>query len=337
MKIKYIAMIAACALATGCAKGSKSQANDDEKTYIDAWIAANYPNVKPTGCGIYILEETPGTGAAYNGEEYARVSYTQRGLDGKISSTTDEKLSQQTGYYNETYYYGPTVWYVSTSSVSAGVEEMLKGMKAGGTMTALVPSWLITTRRYKSAADYLKHKTNGRHTIYTVSLLENIKDIDEWELDSLKRFSDVHFPGVDTLSKGIYYKQLREPDDTTSFNSDTTVYINYIARMLNGRVFDTNIADTAKKYGLYNASTTYEAKTVSWSDNFRGLKMGESTSSEGSDLISGFSRALWEMRSMEKGVVWFTSAWGYGYTGSGSKIPAYSPLMFEIEMTEKPE
>ena len=61
--------------------------------------------------------------------------------------------------------------------------------------------------------------------------------------------------------------------------------------------------------------------------------MGSSNSS----MINGFALTLWQMRSMEKGVGVFYSPMGYSYNGSGSSIPPYSPLVFEIEIVAKPE
>ena len=42
------------------------------------------------------------------------------------------------------------------------------------------------------------------------------------------------------------------------------------------------------------------------------------------------------MKSHEKGVGIFYSALGYGSSGSGNAIPGFSPLMFEIEVVDKP-
>jgi FKBP-type peptidyl-prolyl cis-trans isomerase len=59
--------------------------------------------------------------------------------------------------------------------------------------------------------------------------------------------------------------------------------------------------------------------------------------SDKSSMISGFAKTLWQMKAMEKGVGVFYSSLGYGYSGSGSSIPGYSPLIFEIELVAKPE
>ena len=56
-----------------------------------------------------------------------------------------------------------------------------------------------------------------------------------------------------------------------------------------------------------------------------------------SSVISGFSLTLWQMKPMEKGIGIFYSPLGYGYNGSEPAIPPYAPLIFEIEIVEKPE
>ena len=59
--------------------------------------------------------------------------------------------------------------------------------------------------------------------------------------------------------------------------------------------------------------------------------------SDKTTVIGGFALTLWQMRPMEKGVGVFYSNYGYQYSGSGSSIPGYAPLIFEIEIVEKPE
>ena len=84
--------------------------------------------------------------------------------------------------------------------------------------------------------------------------------------------------------------------------------------------------------------------TVKWSENASGITLG------GSTVIPGFYTALWNMQykhklwdtdkdaGYRKAVAIFYSPYGYGVSGSGNMIPAYAPLMFEIEIiNEKDE
>ncbi|MGN1212205.1 MAG: FKBP-type peptidyl-prolyl cis-trans isomerase, partial [Candidatus Cryptobacteroides sp.] len=121
------------------------------------------------------------------------------------------------------------------------------------------------------------------------------------------------------------------------FASDTTITINYTGRLLNGHVFDTTIKDTAKVHGIYSSSNTYGTATVSWATSADELQLTTAGSSSSSSVISGFSKTLWEMKNGEKGVGMFYSSLGYGSSGSGSSIPAYAPLIFEIEIITSTE
>lgn len=119
---------------------------------------------------------------------------------------------------------------------------------------------------------------------------------------------------------------------TVSGSNDTTIYINYVGRLLNGKVFDTNIQRVAQDNGL--SGGTYKPSAIQWGDSFYALEMGDEGSS--SSIIQGFAMTLWRMHPMGKAIGIFYSDFGYGATGSSSTIPAYSPLMFEIEIVEKP-
>ena len=146
----------------------------------------------------------------------------------------------------------------------------------------------------------------------------------------MKRFSEKWLGGIDTVSTGFYYKQLREPDDSIASN-DTTLYVNYIGRLLNGQVFDTNIADTAKMYNIYSSAKTYAPSEINWNEDPASVTL------EGSSVISGWAKALSMMNDHEKGVAMFYSSLGYSYSGSGNSIPPYAPLIFEIELVDNPE
>lgn len=322
-----------CALS--CAKENTTTTNDKSKAYLDAWLQLNHPEAIESGNGIYILNETEGKGRSYSGEVYVILDYTTTDLKGNITSTTDKKLSQQTGTYSVSTYYGPQVMLVSESTMPEGLEEMISTMSLGGKMTAVVPSWLNVYKRYKKPSDYYKHSSDNSNSIFTIHLKDFTDDIIKWEADSLERYSQKYLNDTDSTGYGFYYRRTAEPTDTISIKKDTTVYIDYIGRLLNGLVFDTTIADTAKFYGIYDASKTYSPVSVAMAENYDNIAFSSSSSS--SDVITGFKMMLSKMHSGESGTGVFMSAYGYQSSGSGSSIPPYSSLRFDISLVPEPE
>ena len=328
----------------GCAKSATTNSWEASKTYFDAWIQLNDPgDWTRTDLGCYVIEETEGTGdlvGNYENSPYVRVNYTvyELGINGNVygdvNSTTSLALAQQLGTYVESYYYGPRIWIRVSNTLSAGVDESISGMRVGGTKTVVIPGWLFTTSRYDTPEEYL-YNESGTNYIYKIEVVETIEDIVQWELDSLKSYLANNYSTVDfendSLKYGFYYIQTQEPTNTNAFTSDSTVYINYIGRRLDGQVFDTNIRDTAKRYGIYDSTADYEPVLINWSDDdYDELTMTDDESS----MIDGFAYALWQMHSYEAGTCVFYSALGYSSSGSGDEIPEYSPLRFDIEFVD---
>jgi FKBP-type peptidyl-prolyl cis-trans isomerase len=357
-----ILYIAAALSAISCAKTEVSGPNEAYKRYFDAWMHLNHPEAQPAGIGIYIIEDVQGNGATVGEEGYVLVDYKITDLDGNISSYTDAMTAKQLGTYDQTSYYGPKFWTTMETTLPAGVREAIIGVPAGTYRKVIIPSWLMSYKAYDSEADYLDpplkkdeeyDASSYSNTIYEITISDYTEDMDKWQIDSIGRFfanKTVHIDGkpayetfvtgsgiqmtaADSVETGFYYKQLKAPADTTSFAKDTTVYINYVGKLLNGLVFDTNIERVAKDNSLYSAGKTYEPMRINWGEKQTDLTMG----SDKGSMISGFAKTLWEMRSMEKGVGIFYSNLGYGYSGSGATIPGYAPLIFEIELVAKPE
>ena len=343
--------VAAGLLLVGCAQAIEESTNEADKRYFDAWISLNAPNIKPEGLGVYVMNENEGNGVEVTADGYALVDYVASDLEGNISSYTGSETAKQLGTYAETSYYGPKFWLTTDGTLQAGILDAVKGMKVGGSKKIIIPNWLMSYATYKTGAEYLSHTSNSANAIYEFTVKDFTKDVNQWQADSIVRFfsnPDVKVAGkpakeifvkdgatmtmADTLQAGFFYKQLSAPIDTTTFKQDTTVYINYVGKLLNGLVFDTNIKRVAQDNGLYSPSKTYGPSKVTWGENFSDITMGS-----GSSVISGFALTLWQMRAMEKGVGVFWSPLGYSYSGSGSSIPGYAPLIFEIELVAEPE
>lgn len=324
-------IVAVAAITAGCAKTTTTSEKEDNRAYFLAWMEKNYPGLSPDSYGIYVLSNQEGKGALYNDEEYVYAEVTTYDIEGNIASTDDIKLAQQLGTYDETYYYGPKM-VAGGEDASAGFLYSLRGMKVGGRKKVIVPFWFITYNRYDSQEQYFKkYKSSPSSIMYDIKLIDKTDDIDKWEIDSLETHL-VHVYGTpqDSVSYGLYYKQLVEPADLEELPSDTTVYINYTGRLLNGHVFDTNIKKVAVDNNIYSSSKDYEPQAVKLGSNTEGVTM------DGSSIITGFANMILKMHKYEKGIGYFISKWGYSYSGSGSTIPAYSPLCFEIELVDKP-
>lgn len=335
--VKGLSLTAAAIVALGCAKDNSSSTNDDTKAYIEAWLQLNHPEATETGNGIYLLSESKGGGRPYSGETYVMLDYTITDLDGNISQTTDKKTSQRLGTYSESTYYGTRTMYVSESSIPEGLEEMLSGMSIGGEKTAVVPSWLNVYKRYKKGSQYIKHSSDNSTSIFSIRLRDFTDEIVKWEGDSLERYSRLYLGDVDSTGYGFYYLRTGEPSASISILKDTTVYINYTGRLLNGLVFDTTIADTAKFYGIYSTSKSYGPTSITMSTDYDDITMGSSSSDSGTSLITGFKMTLAKMHSGESGAGVFMSGYGYQSSGSGNSIPAFSPLRFDISLVPDPD
>lgn len=347
-KTTILLSLAAVLLTAGCAKEQTKSDSAAAKLYFESWVQTYYPEAERAGYGIYILEDEPGEGEPLDVEAtpFVLVDYTVTDLAGTIQSTTSEALSKRIGTYNAAYRYGSQYWMAEVSylGIYAGVADLLSGMRLGGRRKAAIPYWLCTNDLYVKEETYLEKVTSGSNLIYEVTLHDAVEDISEYEGKLLDEYAKTYMDGVDSthiagdeklgkfgfyfLSRGI----AREQDLTYEMPSDTTMYLNYTGKCLDGKVFDTTIANVAKDAGIYNASRTYGPVRITRSEKYTDIQMNGS-----SELVDGFQAALYMLHPMEKATTAFYSGLGYSYSGSGMVIPPFTPLVFELELVEAPE
>lgn len=351
--IILVSMAAALALCE-CAKTINETDNDANKRYIEAWMSLNYPEAYTGGSvcdGIWVVADEPGTGEAILEDDFAFVNYRAYDLNKEISESTFEEDARRLGTFSNAAYYGPKI-FPMTGSMVTGLREAITGgngldpMKVGGKRTVVIPNWLNSTNSYKSADEYFKNVTGTSPSIYEIELTDFTSDIVQYEADEIEKFLRANGPSafikelegkdwgqVDSTGNGwgFYYRLLASPDEvvTKEWANGDKIYINYTGRLLNGKVFDTTIRDTARFYGIESKSKKYEPVQANMSNEYTDITL----TSEGTSVIDGFSFLISKMKPYEKALGVFCSDRGYKATGTSPGIPGYAPLIFEVEIT----
>ena len=332
----------AVVLAAGCAKTPQEGPNDSEMRFFESWVIsqrAKHPEYlwKETTLGSYILEEKEGYGALVGDQDatpYVHISYVITDLQGNIISCSEEAEAKRLGTFSAQNYYGPRTLYRGNTSCTAGENEILTGMKVGGTRKAVIPAWLMSSERYDNAADYLKRSTNSESAIYTITLEDACTDINQWQIDSLERTIKRLYPSasLDTTGMyGFYYYQLTPPTNPDAEMEESEKYnINYTGFLLNGHIFDSSDEIICKDNDLPEKDS-YGPVYITWNEEYTQITMG----SDSATPVSGFSYALSKMKPGEKGVAFFIANLGYQFKGSEPTIPSLCPLAFELEMIGK--
>ncbi|MDR3350930.1 MAG: FKBP-type peptidyl-prolyl cis-trans isomerase [Prevotellaceae bacterium] len=326
---RYFLLFSLAIAVSGCAKSIDENADDTEKKLLQAYVTmqakagAHYDS---TASGLYFLfpEGRKAAGAMPADTDFVYVNYTMYDLKGNIAASqyNQSAVAKQLGTFSAGTYYGPKLWSVGRNALTNGVDEALRLMKEGEKIRVLLPSWLSTvdsdTRQYSST------------TMFDIELLRVVRDIRQFETDTLRNFSDRRYGGVDTLKQGWYYVELQPGDvaDTVAGVGDT-LKVRYAGYLLDNFIFDTNMPDTASYYKIYNASKNYALLSVVYQE---ATGTDGSESAEGAmDVVDGFKYALQRMKPGAEAVTFFSSDYGYKATGSG-QIPAYAPLRFYIKL-----
>ncbi len=344
MKTRYIFLAALSTVMLGCARETTPSVGETAREYLGLWIEKYHPGVSPDANGLYQLEETVGTGDLWDADmPYSYLEITTRSLSGVVSSTMSEELSKQLGTYVVGNYYGPRFQATGEGSSYAGLDALLSGMREGGSRRAVVPAWMLTTSRFKTQKEYIDAASSSASLIYEVVLKGQTDDINAVEKDSIGRYVSRHYGAVDPVSYipdeapdgTFYFINVYTPsgEDVKPHTETATGTLNYTGRLLNGQVFDTTLENVAKDAGLYSSSKQYTPMSITFASEWKSISMGS-----GGSLIDGFKGALSLMKYPgQKAVAIFTSSQGYSTTGSGNTIPAWSPLLFELELVDVSE
>ncbi len=331
--LKFILPAAlACVLLFSCAKEDDESNNSIQKRILDAYLEVNYPNKNytVTESGLVILNHEDGRGDGPELYGAAYTNYSIRTLDGNYQATTMEDVARKIGAYSDTAYYGPKIMEIGYGNIVKGVHEALMKMNKGARMTVIIPPHL-SVRDYPEnlGSGYTANnaETSSQNLIYDLVMGDVIYNLQKFQRDSLESFKNYRYPGLDSIADGYYFKKL-SGTSTDTIPKDDEANVWYVGKLLDGHVFDTNIADTAKKYRIYDASKDYAPLEVRYESTYNLM-----SSDGGGSYVTGFARALKSMTYGDRAVTFFSYDWGYNNTSTGG-IPAYSMLFFDIYIEE---
>ena len=331
-------------LLTGCVTTNTASTGEQAQDYLELWMQKNYPSVTAEASGIYIISDMTSGAAKWSADKaWVLAEVTIKSLSGTVISTDNKEWSQQLGTYKVSSYYGGKFSAVGEGASYAGFDAILDGMEIGATRVAIVPAWLLTTSRYSSEKEYIDNCSASSSLIYIVHLIAQVTDPTEWEKQQVADYVSAHYPGATaTLMPGS--EEGSEADGTFWFISDVSGFneddkrsdtemdlsLNYTGMRLDGTVFDTSVQKTAVDNDIYDSSRTYAPMSLAFSSTWSDIKIDNSTT-----FIDGFKAGISLMWwKGQKATVIFTSGHGYG-TSSKDAIPAYCPLLFQLELVGK--
>lgn len=120
-------------------------------------------------------------------------------------------------------------------------------------------------------------------------------------------------------ASGLHYV-IDKPGQGALPKSGSKVKVNYTGQILGGKVFDTSLAEIAKKHDIHNPQRTYEPIEFQ-------LGVGQ--------VIQGWDEGIMLLHKGAKARLFIPSTLAYGSQNvGGGLIPANSILMFEVELVD---
>lgn len=321
-------MVAFVALAVGCATPSSTEFADLENESLMAWMDKNYPDWKEPNSGwkrtdsgvyIYTMREASLEGEAdtlIKGGNWVRINYTGKTLDGNIFYTRNAEVAKMQGTYSRrTHYVDNFVYlYEDNSSLPTGMYEAMTNMKVGEMTKVILPSSM-----YKGSNGY--DETNvGYNGQWGVAgnkpvIIDSLEIVEVSEDPITLENREVNLYAVqrwkmaekDSLAKGLYVQlmtpfPMKRDSVIKAEKTDSVLTCYYKGYFLDGFVFDSNIDSVQMRAW----GEVVNEGPMKW--DMRQTQM-----------IEGFKKACCEACYGDHIRVIFTSAYGYGISGSAAQ------------------
>ena len=284
------------------AEAAKQKQAEPEK--LNKYLATNNITTKPLASGLYFIESVAGSGNKPKTGDMVKINFAVSLIDGKELFSTVKNG-------------GPMPVEIGKPFENKGFEEAVAMMKKGGKAKIIVPSSLafgeqgrgqmvapFTTLLYdveivdiKSKAEYEKEKAQAQ------KILEQAASKSKAEEPVLiqKYIKDNNII-TKPLASGLYYIETKKGTGAKAAKGKS-VSVHYTGRLLNGNEFDSSVGKTPFDFVLGQGQ-----------------------------VIPGWDEGIALMSVGGKAKFIIPSSLAYGTQAMGDKIPAYSTLVFEVEL-----
>ncbi len=295
----WILVIGFSVLFQGCEKQNDQELKEKEMRLLEQYLLDNNITQEPTESGLYYIELTEGTGGGVEIDYIVDFNYTTELIDGTVIGSSYEELARENNLYLESALYGPVRVKVGYTTVP-GLDEGLKFMKEGGSAKLILPSSINGFGKYSTALSpsYSTH-------IYTVDLINSFNDPEQFQTEQILNYLDTGvIEDFEITESGLYHIELQAGIGNYIQNGDV-VEVWYTGSFLDGRVFDSNVGETALTVNL-----PADGYIPAWDEALKLMQKG----------------------SKARFIVPYDLA--YGSTGDGYRIPIYMTLVFDLEIED---
>lgn len=318
-----LSVAVAMMLAVGCAKNSGLDTSENENEALAAWMEKNYEGWQTSGDwmktddGTYIqwLHRAPQTDTVVKAGNWVRINYTGKTLNEDVFYTRSEAVAKVQGTYTRRTHYVPDFVYLyeENNSLPKGTFEALTNMRVGDMVRVIMPSG-----SYMSSSGYSATNVgyNGQFglpgdvpvIIDSLELLEVAEDPIVVENRNVADYASRRWgmnPSDSIGHEGRYVQLLNpHPFKRDSVVKDSTLSCYYKAYFLDGFVFDSNIDSVQMR---------------AWGEIVNEGPMEWDMKSSEVSMIEGFKEACCQACYGDYIRTVFTSAYGYGISGSAAK------------------
>jgi len=284
----------------------------EEPAKISAYVAKNKVTVAPSASGVYVITQNPGAGRSIQKDDFVTINLTVSSIEGKKIFSSIDRGKPLTFQYGQPF-------------DTKGLEEAVATMKKGSKATVVVPSSMgfgANGKKDMSGQDIVSPYSPIVYDIEIVDLktkAENEKAMKEAEAKAKKEAAEAQAkePGMiqqylkdnkitaKPTASGLYYIEKVKGNGAKAAKGKK-VKVHYTGKLFNGKVFDSSLTR-------------------------KPVEPFEFTLGQG-QVIAGWDEGIALMSAGGKATLVIPSKLAYGERGAGNDIPAYSPLVFEVEL-----